>query len=251
MKRAGTLVLCLVFCAFCITACVPEAVVSGYLQQAGSPDEREPQNTTEYLSGEDISDDYPEDDSVDSEINGVFDEDSEGDDIFNGFLSKQSDTLHRSDVYEIALIDYADDFDDISFSRCSWECIVQYASENNISHKYYIADVWADDSALDAIDLAVQNGARVILASHFLFEVPVFIAQERYPGVYFIMLDGIPHNDDYDDYKVSANTVAVIYAEEQAGFLAGYAAVMDGYRNLGFIGGMAVPAIVRYGFGFV
>ena len=50
---------------------------------------------------------------------------------------------------------------------------------------------------------------------------------------------------------VAANTYCIRYAEEQAGFLAGYAAVFEGYTKLGFIGGMKVPAVIRYGYGFV
>ena len=33
--------------------------------------------------------------------------------------------------------------------------------------------------------------------------------------------------------------------------MAGYAAVKLGYKNLGFLGGMAVPAVIRFGYGFV
>ena len=43
----------------------------------------------------------------------------------------------------------------------------------------------------------------------------------------------------------------VVYQEELCGYMAGYAAVKLGYTHLGFLGGMAVPAVVRYGYGFV
>lgn len=33
--------------------------------------------------------------------------------------------------------------------------------------------------------------------------------------------------------------------------MAGYAAVKEGYKKLGFLGGMSVPAVVRFGYGFV
>jgi basic membrane protein A len=69
--------------------------------------------------------------------------------------------------------------------------------------------------------------------------------------VTFILIDGNPHNADYSDYKTADNTVGILFSEEQVGYLAGYAAVKDGYTKLGFLGGMAVPAVVRYGYGFV
>jgi len=72
-----------------------------------------------------------------------------------------------------------------------------------------------------------------------------------YPKIKFIILDGQPHDKDYTDFKINDNVYAIFYAEEQAGFLAGYAAVKDGYTKLGFMGGMAVPAVKRFGYGFV
>jgi basic membrane protein A len=75
-----------------------------------------------------------------------------------------------------------------------------------------------------------------------------------YPEVNFILIDGYPNNGKYDATRVeftAENTVGIKYAEEQAGYLAGYAAVVDGYTKLGFMGGMAVPAVVRFGYGFV
>ena len=72
-----------------------------------------------------------------------------------------------------------------------------------------------------------------------------------YPDVSFIILDGTPQDGTYTDYKTADNTYSIVFAEEQAGFLAGYAAVKDGYRDLGFFGAMAVPSVVRYGYGYL
>lgn len=153
--------------------------------------------------------------------------------------------------YELALITDLGTIDDKSFNQGSWEGLVQYAEENNITHKYYQPAEQSDDAYLSAIDLAVTGGAKVIVTPGFLFEVPVFIAQERYPDVHFILVDGVPHNADYTEFVTGDNTVGVNYAEEQAGFLAGYAAAKEGYTKLGFVGGMAVPAVVKFGYGFV
>jgi len=66
-----------------------------------------------------------------------------------------------------------------------------------------------------------------------------------YPDVNFVLIDGNPHNADYSEFRTNENAVGIVFAEEQAGFLAGYAAVKDGYTKLGFMGGMAVPAALR------
>ena len=157
----------------------------------------------------------------------------------------------NAETFELALITDLGTIDDKSFNQGSWEGLVKYAREKNITYKYYQPSEQSDDAYLTAIDLAVRGGAKVIVTPGFLFEVPVFIAQDRYPNVNFILVDGSPHSADYQTFKTGSNTVGVHYAEDQAGFLAGYAAVKDGNRRLGFIGGMAVPAVVRFGYGFI
>ncbi|HZJ99571.1 MAG TPA: BMP family ABC transporter substrate-binding protein, partial [Tissierellaceae bacterium] len=85
----------------------------------------------------------------------------------------------------------------------------------------------------------------------FLFEVAVHNAQTKYPDVKFILLDGAPHEADSFDADIEENVASIFYAEEQSGYLAGYAAVQDGLTNLGFMGGMAVPAVQAFGYGYL
>lgn len=152
---------------------------------------------------------------------------------------------------ELALITDSGTINDKSFNQGAWEGLVKYAEENNLSYKYYQPAESSDDAFLSAIDLAVRGGAKVVVTPGFLFESAVFVAQDRYTDVQFILVDGSPHSPDYSQSKVGANTVGITYAEDQAGFLAGYAAVKDGYRKLGYVGGMAVPSVIRYGYGYV
>jgi len=153
--------------------------------------------------------------------------------------------------FELALITDVGTIDDKSFNQGAWEGLKQYADENGKTIKYYQPIDEGTNYYLDAIKQAVDGGAVIIVTPGYLFEEPIFIAQDRHPDVNFILLDGSPHNEDYSEFKTASNTVGVTYAEEQSGFLAGYAAVKDGYRSLGFMGGMAVPAVVRFGYGFV
>ena len=99
--------------------------------------------------------------------------------------------------------------------------------------------------------ITIQGGAKVVVTPGFLFEPAIYEAQDLYPETSFIILDGTPHTADYATFRIEANVYSIFYAEQQAGFLAGYAAVKDGYTKLGFMGGMAVPAVVRFGYGFV
>ena len=153
--------------------------------------------------------------------------------------------------YEIALITDKGNIDDKSFNQGAWEGVVAYAEANSISHKYYKPEDATDEAYLAAIDLAVESGAKVVVCPGFLFEPAVYDAQTKYPEVKFIILDGAPRTADYSDAKTAENTASIKYAEEQSGYLVGYAAVKDGYRALGFMGGMAVPAVQAFGYGYL
>ena len=158
-------------------------------------------------------------------------------------------------TYEIALITDVGDIDDKSFNQGAWEGVVGFAEENNKTYEYYRPTAIGTDPYLAAIELAVENGAKVIVTPGFLFETPIFFAQDDFEDTNFILLDGVPNDGNWGasggpEFRTEDNVMSILYAEEQAGFLAGYAAVRDGHRNLGFMGGLAVPAVVRFGIGF-
>ncbi len=161
-----------------------------------------------------------------------------------------------AETYEIAMVTDIGTIDDKSFNQGTWEGIVAYAEANGKTYNYYQPTAQSTDIYLDMIEQAVNAGAKVVVTPGFLFEQPIFIAQDMYPDVSFVLIDGNPNDGDGSkpegpEFRTEANAVGIVYAEEQAGFLAGFAAVKDGYTKLGFMGGMAVPAVVRFGYGFV
>jgi basic membrane protein A len=158
-------------------------------------------------------------------------------------------------TFEIALITDIGDIDDKSFNQGAWEGVVAYAEANNKTYQYYQPTKQGTDEYLESIELAVDKGAKVVVTPGFLFETPIFFAQDEYPDTKFVLLDGVPNDGNWGGptgpvFRTGSNVMSILYAEEQAGFLAGYAAVRDGYRSLGFMGGLAVPAVVRFGIGF-
>ncbi len=157
----------------------------------------------------------------------------------------------KVETYKIAMITDSGGIDDESFNQGTWEGIIDFADENDISYKYYKPLEVSDDAYLEAIDLAVEGGAEIIVTPGFLFESSIYAAQDLYPDVYFILIDGTPHDPTWTTWKTADNTMPILFNEHEAGFLAGYAAVYDGYRELGFTGGMAVPAVVKFGVGFI
>ena len=153
--------------------------------------------------------------------------------------------------YQIAMITDSGSIDDESFNQGTWEGIVEFANIYDKTYKYYKAAEASTDAYVQAMDLAVDNGATVIVAPGFLFEESVFIAQEKYEDVSFILIDGTPHNADYSEFLIGDRTLSILFKEEEAGFLAGYAAVAEGFTDFGFVGGMAVPSVVRFGVGYI
>ena len=157
----------------------------------------------------------------------------------------------KASGFELALTTDSGTINDKSFNQGAWEGLVAYANENSKTVKYYQPAEISDEAYAQSIDLAVKGGAKVIVCPGYNFETSIWDAQTKYPDVCFILLDGTPHNEDGSDTTIGPKTVAVLYSEQQAGFLAGYAAVKEGYKKLGFMGGVAVPAVIRYGYGFV
>lgn len=166
-----------------------------------------------------------------------------------GTTDSGKDTGSTKGKYELALITDVGTIDDKSFNQGSWEGLLKYAEDKKLTYKYYKPAEKSDQACADAIALAVKGGAKVIVVPGFLFTTPVGIAQDKYPEVKFVFIDGAPEVDK--KVVIGKNVHSIFFAEEQAGYLAGYAAVKDGYKKLGFMGGIAVPAVVRFGYGFI
>ena len=151
----------------------------------------------------------------------------------------------------IAMITDKGDINDKSFNQGTWEGIQAYCAENGKTCQYYKPVEATTDAYIAMIEQAIGDGHKIVVTPGFLFEEPIYVVQDKYPDVSFVLIDGNPHSGDYSDFKTADNTVGILFSEEQVGYLAGYAAVKDGYTKLGFLGGQAVPAVVRYGYGYV
>jgi basic membrane protein A len=156
-----------------------------------------------------------------------------------------------ADTYEVAMITDSGGIDDESFNQGTWEGIEEFCDANDLTYKYYKPLEVSDDAYLEAIRLAVEGGAKIVVTPGFLFESSIFAAQDEFPDVKFVLIDGTPHSADYSEFRTEDNVMPILFAEHESGFLAGYAAVMDGYTSLGFTGGMAVPAVVKFGIGYI
>ncbi len=172
--------------------------------------------------------------------------------------------------YKVAMITDYGDITDQSFNQTTYEACKAFCEANSVEFKYYkpAGDSTAERVAM--VDAAVADGYNVIVMPGYAFGGTIVEAAPLYPDVKFIALDvakgdlleaGVaakggtydynPDNWNLEDYVDMSNVYCAIYQEELCGYMAGYAAVKLGYTKLGFLGGMAVPAVVRYGYGFV
>ena len=159
-----------------------------------------------------------------------------------------------ANITKVALVTDVGTIDDESFNQACWQGVEAWCSANGVEYTYYQPTEDSLDARVLSIAQAVAEGADTIVMPGFLFGATLTVVMDQYPDVHFIAVD-VASGDltvDYATYyEPTANVACLTFSEEQAGYLAGYAAVKDGYTKLGFLGGMAVPAVIRYGYGFV
>ena len=160
---------------------------------------------------------------------------------------------------KVAMITDYGDITDQSFNQTTYEACKAYCSEKSIDFNYFKPASDSDADRVAMIEKAVADGYNVIVMPGYAFANAIKQTVNTYTDVKFVALDvGAgdlnTFNDDgsiKEEFKVPSNLYCAVYQEELCGYMAGYAAVKLGYKNLGFLGGMAVPAVVRYGYGFV
>ena len=154
--------------------------------------------------------------------------------------------------YELAFVTDVGQLKDKSFNQGTFDGVKLYAAANGLSYKYYQpanGSEATDDDRYDAMKAAVEGGADVVVCAGYLQEAALKKAAIEYPETPFVFIDGYPLTDDAGN--TLSNVAGIAFKEEQAGYLAGYAAVMDGFTKLGFSGGGGGtnPACCRFGYG--
>lgn len=127
-----------------------------------------------------------------------------------------------------------------------WKGIQTFASNFGYSAQSITYEAGTVDAAQAALQEAAQSGAALVVCRGQEMAQALFRIQANYPGVQYLLFDDEPHNEDYTVYSTESGVHCVLFQEEQAGYLAGYAAVTEGYTTLGFVGNDEVPGVVRY-----
>lgn len=152
----------------------------------------------------------------------------------------------------VAMVTDSGDITDQSFNQTTYETCKAWAEKNEVEFKYFKPESDSDEARSASIDQAVAEGANVVVLPGYLFAKSVVDQSKTYPDVKFVALDmGEGELDGVEKGYRADNVYCATYQEELSGYMAGVAAVKLGNKHLGFLGGMAVPAVQRFGYGFV
>lgn len=149
----------------------------------------------------------------------------------------------------VLLVSAAGQLDDRAFNSACWAGMKEWCEANGKTYGYYQPTEDTVEAQMVVCDTAVKAGAKFIIISSDQFKLASVEMQKTYPDVTFIMYDSVPTSADGTEI-VEDNMTVILFKEQEVGYLAGYAAVVDGYTKLGYLGGMPVPAVVRFGYGF-
>ncbi len=163
--------------------------------------------------------------------------------------AEETPAEETAEVMVAMITDYGD-ITDQSFNQTTYEACKEYCEANGLQFSYFKPASDSDEDRVAQIEAAIDEGYNVIVMPGYAFANAIKATVNEYTDVTFIALD-VGAADLGDDFTVPENLYCAVYQEELCGYMAGYAAVKLGYKSLGFLGGMAVPAVVRYGYGFV
>ena len=152
--------------------------------------------------------------------------------------------------YQVAMITDYGDITDQSFNQTTYEACKEFCDAEGLQFEYYKPQGDSTPDRVAMVDAAIADGYNVVVMPGYAFAETIKETAELYPDVTFIALD-VAQADLGEDYTVPSNVYCAVYQEELCGYMAGYAAVKLGYTHLGVLGGMAVPAVQRFGYGFV
>ena len=164
----------------------------------------------------------------------------------------EGDTSENA-TYQVAMITDYGDITDQSFNQTTYEACKEFCDAEGLQFEYYKPQGDSTPDRVAMVDAAIADGYNVVVMPGYAFAETINETAELYPDVTFIALDVAQGDLDPngEGYTLPSNVYCAVYQEELCGYMAGYAAVKLGYTHLGVLGGMAVPAVQRFGYGFV
>ena len=168
----------------------------------------------------------------------------------NAEQDKKEKKKIEDDKKIVSLITDFGNVDDRSFNEGSWNGVLKFSETHDYMKNYYRALYDSDDERKKAMAQAIEEGADILVCPGSQFQKVFYDVQNKYKDKMLLIIDSEPKNDN-GKTAIAYNVHCILYKEQEVGYLAGYAAVMEGYRKLGFLGGMEFEAIQRFGYGYI
>ncbi|MCF7953086.1 MAG: BMP family ABC transporter substrate-binding protein, partial [Spirochaetales bacterium] len=170
--------------------------------------------------------------------------------LASGFVFAQGQEEGGVQKMKVGMVTDAGTIDDKSFNQGTWEGVKEAGEDFGLDTKYLKPSGTTEADYLNEIGNLYDAGYKFIVTPGFKFETAIYQAQTKYPNAKFVLLDGSPHPGDYN-VEVKDNTVSIFYAEHESGFMAGVATALQlDSGNVGFIGGMEIPPVQKFNWGF-
>lgn len=170
--------------------------------------------------------------------------------MFVGCAAKDEPSAGAEKV-KVGMVTDSGTIDDKSFNQGTWEGILKYRDEKKtIQEKYLQPSGEQHTDYVNAINDLVDAGYKMVVTPGFKFETAINESAAAHKDTSFILIDGQPHNGDFQ-FVEHENVVSIFFNEHESGFLAGVASALSSKTGkLGFIGGMEIPPVQRFGWGF-
>lgn len=169
----------------------------------------------------------------------------------NSTVQENQDNDYRETGGQVAIVTDKSSVMDGGFNQSAYEGAQTYAQAAGISYSYYSASSNTREAYEEVVLSAAENNAKLIICAGPCFEQAVGSLQEDYKDICFLLLDGVPKDASGNPVSIAPNVHCITYHEEEAGYLAGYMAVLAGYEKLGFMGGEETSCIQKYGYGYL
>ena len=167
------------------------------------------------------------------------------------FTACGSSEAEAEGEYAVAMVTDYGDITDQSFNQTTYEAMKEFCEAEGLKYEYFKPASDSDEDRISQIENAIDSGYNVILLPGYAFANAIIGTADNYPEVYFVGLDVSEYDLTANGWTIPENVYCAVYQEELCGYMAGYAAVKLGYTELGYCGGMAVPAVLRFGYGFL
>ena len=163
--------------------------------------------------------------------------------FLTGCGSNTESTNNGSDKLTVAMVSDVAGINDQSYNQSAWEGLERAKKELGIEIKY-LESQQDSDYATNVETLADEEVDLIIGVGSKLADT-IKDAAENYPDQKFAIID-----ETYDE--IPSNVKSVLFESEQASYLVGLiAGKMSETKNVGFIGGLDIPVINTFKYGYM